>query len=147
MLEFDDDQWREVFEELRIQVIGAGFGDWDRNAICALEEAAPRTAMSSYLDSFARFLKVGSTPYREELQTRLGMVLETGDGMPVTRAILRLEEDGSTRELLSGPSSDDAIAAIFQLSRALFEGGLDAGWDREDGPLQDDDDGPEGDLQ
>ncbi len=123
MVEFSDDEWNDLLDTLRIEVIRAGYADWDRSAFAAMETDGRAAAVEDYLTSLIRLLKIGSGPYRTGLRSALSNLVQDADGRPVAEAYLVDDEGYEQASLLDGRSTDQLLAGLTGVHDDLFSGG------------------------
>lgn len=158
--EFSEEEWQEIFDELRLLVQRAGYGDWDRATINSLSDdfedgerapferrglLPPHTQLERYTKDFIGFLRLRSKETQARQRTELAKLLQTESGAPVED--IRVDFEG--RALLLDESEDDPDAMIAALNTFLHEivGEETQFWseaeaeDREDGRDLDDEGG------
>jgi hypothetical protein len=129
---FEDNDWDDILEELRVLVISSGFGHWDEAMFAHIEEEGelnPRSVLIYYLDEFMAFLSVRSTDRLKKLSDRLGDYVSLESGEPLRGASLVIErrqadipEDRLRRreiDLLEGETSDAFIKELWTFRVAI----------------------------
>ena len=124
--EFNDRDWREVFAELRLMVVSAGFSEWDTAAAAALDESKdervdrrPRDQVLRYVRSFGSFLKVRSKENLDRMRSELGEILQSQDGEPVFQAEVPDLYDGRAGDILEGNASDELLNVVSAFANAV----------------------------
>lgn len=130
--EFSEEEWQEIFDELRLLVQRAGYGDWDRATIDSLSDdfedverapferrgmLPPHMQLERYTKDFIGFLRLRSKETRERQRNALEGLLRTETGTPV--ADVRVDVEG--RALSLDESGDDPDAMIAALNTFLHE--------------------------
>lgn len=124
--DFDEDDWLEMFAELRLLVVNAGFMDWDASTVASLDEeeegdASSRWQLIRYLKSFSTFLSVRSEENLDRMRGELEELVQTDRELPVRDVIVRDRDDAMGVSVLEGPSSDGLIDELRKFLNALRE--------------------------
>lgn len=128
-LDYSDEDWRDLFAAYRLEVVRAGFGDWDRLASADLPDHSIRAAFRSYARDFVYLLKTRGHEYRATLIKRLGERIQDTEGRPITDVRI-VSADGEGRHLLELPIGPDESRAFADLNHDLFGDDLDDDLDK-----------------
>jgi hypothetical protein len=127
IIDFGEDDWRELFAELRLLVVSSGFIEWDASMAAALEEVeeadhdGARWQVIRYAKSFSIFLTVRSDANLERMRGELAELIRTDRDRPVADAIVRERDGEEGVSVLAGRRSDDVIAELRRFVDALLE--------------------------
>jgi hypothetical protein len=137
--EFSDDEWQDVFDELRLLINGAGFAEWDIAMIAALDEEFPSEAeidrpvhggaharLVNYGQSFMGLLKTTSRYNLDRSREALGSLLINESGRPVDTVLI--DVGGRTISLFDASPTDPMIEMLQQFLGTIT-GQDDAFWD------------------
>lgn len=124
-MDYSEDEWRELFAVYRLEVVRAGFGDWDRRACADREDQTAQIAFRRYTRDFVLLLKTLDPDYRKSLIEDLGERVQDVHGRPVSdvRVVLGDGESQSLREL---PISGGHAQAFAAFGLELFGDGWNA---------------------
>ncbi len=129
---FSEEEWQEIFDELRLLVQRAGYGEWDRATMDSLGDDSedtlrapferrgmlpPHTQLERYTKDFIGFLRLRSKEAQARQRIMLSEFLQTESGAPVDD--IRVDFEG--RSLSLDESGDDPDAMIAALDTFLHE--------------------------
>ncbi|MNV27457.1 hypothetical protein D3C71_1186080 [compost metagenome] len=123
-MDYTDEEWRDLFASYRLEVVRAGFGDWDRLACAEPTEQSPRAAFRRYARDFVYLLKARGQENRANLISRLGELVRDREGRPVSDVRI-VSADGESRHFLELPIGADEARAFAALNKELFGGAPD----------------------
>lgn len=144
MAETDDD-WRELFETYRLEVIRAGFGAWDEAAFVNDDpdeapeawDAFPKPVLldlgdegrghvseqfERYAKRFVKMLSCLEAQSVDRLVRDLGELVRTRDGEPVATVLVQTA-DGKAEALERHSRHEGLVAAFQALNETLFSPG------------------------
>ncbi|CAH0496439.1 hypothetical protein [Novosphingobium sp. CECT 9465] len=140
--EFSDGEWQEIFDELRLLVQRAGYGEWDRATIESLGDdfedgerapfdrlgmLPPHEQLERYTRNFISFLKLRSRPIREKQAERLAAFLRTESGAPVRE--IQVDFEGRDLPLFEGDDDPDGMIEELAMFLSEISGESTAFWD------------------
>lgn len=111
------EDWQEIFYELRVLTIRAGYADWDRHATAAMMDnfdLTIRDRVNMYYSNLLAHLRLGTLSFREELVNSINVLVGSpGPDRRLTVAVEANEPGGEDSvSIFAGPSTDQLIEEL-----------------------------------